>query len=311
MVAHDFPDIADVNERFYAATPDRYFSLRLGLLLTLAATTQRYGADLAEGLACGPLRLQQTSPGPVQFAPQEVERYLAIETVMLHHHLAESIVRLYLAHLNHHQCPWIEIALLRDFRTYRKLEKGIAEEDEIADAQQVATVFLGSKEPPTGSGVSPDRWLAAANCHRTLLIEFARHSYEGANLYNAAKHGLALSGESGTVAIGPADDVPAFVVDGPWVEYLERAAAPPPEPRTWFRTAELVNAPRSWLHILAGTHMLVGLWAAGYVKHCRGSELRPFVAAAELDPGALMVFGVQSGINSMSFPLGAERRGDD
>lgn len=305
---HEIRDVEQVNRRFYASNPDRHFSARLALLLAVAASTERYGEDLARGLVCGPLRLQQTSPGPVQFAPDDIERYVALESVMLHHLIGESILRLYLAHLDHRQCPWVQVALLRDGREFRRLEKAMVEEEGLVAAEHVAAIFLGSKRAPPHSGVDDDRWLLAARHHRALLIEFARHSYEGANLYTAAKHGLAVSCESGSMAIGPVDEEPTFVVDGLWLEYLERAPAKPQEPREWVRRSELVNPPRSWLLILAGLYMLKGLWAAGRVRHCGESTLQPWVDAADLDVAELLRFAAQSGPVGMSIPIGVERR---
>jgi hypothetical protein len=85
---------AELNERFYEAEPWRYFQQRLAHLVHAASDTDSYRALFADGISVGSLTLgfaPEQSPSSSRATPEQ--SFVAIETEVLLHHVAETLLR--------------------------------------------------------------------------------------------------------------------------------------------------------------------------------------------------------------------------
>lgn len=215
-------EVARLNEEFYDADPAYYFERRMALLALDAAAGEELEARLAEGVQLEHLHVQLEHPESQLHGGREPEvvdggawsspagrlrLYFLVEAEMLLHHLAETTLRYYFAHLDRPACPWIEIANRTpgEFKRRLKAEAKLAE-DELRE--RVRDVYYGGV---TAADVgTDDRTLeahldAAATLHTTLRRLCLRDA-----CYSAAKHGLAVlgGGVAGAVHVGEIGDQP-------------------------------------------------------------------------------------------------------
>ena len=95
-------DVPRFNERFYAGDPAAYLQARLDQWM---ATADDAGAFPAVRVR------SSTDPGLSDNSAVDPKMlsFLTADAVVLHHHAAETVVRYYLAHVDH-PAPWTEIA---------------------------------------------------------------------------------------------------------------------------------------------------------------------------------------------------------
>ena len=60
---------------------------------------------------------------------------------MIAHHASEALLRLFFAHVEHHECPWLGMSASTRFGEYKA--KLAAALDNGFDREPIATVFLG------------------------------------------------------------------------------------------------------------------------------------------------------------------------
>lgn len=106
----------------------------------------------------------------MDFDPQDVERFVASESVTLRQHLAETIVRLYVAHIDARSCPWLQVAMLRSPREFNQMVGQLAEGGDRVPRNAVTRVFFGPDEPPPDSGIGVGVWQRSVDVHRELLV---------------------------------------------------------------------------------------------------------------------------------------------
>lgn len=104
-----------LNREFYSAKPHEQFVRKLNLLLLYAGRADEVDGLLKDGVAYD--RLTLTHDPDKEPAADEIEKsrleYVTIETEILYHHAIETLLRLYLAHEGHPECPWLEISRLQ------------------------------------------------------------------------------------------------------------------------------------------------------------------------------------------------------
>jgi hypothetical protein len=71
--------------------------------------------------------------------------YIRMESVMIAHHASEALLRLFFAHVEHKECPWLGMSASTDFREFKA--KVSAALDQRFDRAQIAMVFLGGMNP--------------------------------------------------------------------------------------------------------------------------------------------------------------------
>lgn len=206
------PDFDQLNRSFYAAEPAAYFRTKVLVLGLLIARSDELNSML-DGLTIEDLVLSAPS-GP---ATAEDERnhlaYLVTESESLVHHLAETLVRLFLAHREVSACPWFAVAELKQFQEFKAQASALVasrSSDELLD--QVLDVFIG--------GDDDARAREAGITVRRLLVQAAERITKDANAYNSVKHGLAVqAGEAGLTL--SSDQGSILGVQGPAITFLE------------------------------------------------------------------------------------------
>ena len=176
----------ELNATFYTARPAEFVNMRINVLSLIACTDEQlapaFGADRKIGAAL-------SFGGMAVPHEEERQRYIQTEAMMLVHHASEALLHLYLAHVEHPECPWLGMASSTDFRTFKakindSLMTGFKQDD-------VATVFLGGVSPEdAGIELSREEFDDAIAGIDRLLWDCALRVLSDPFLYNAVKHGL-------------------------------------------------------------------------------------------------------------------------
>ena len=132
--------------------------------------------------------------GPMAPPAREArERCTRMESVMIAHHASEALLRLFFAHVEHEECPWLGMSASTDFREFK------AKVDTVLDRgfnrEQIAMVFLGGTSPTDACiNLSQDEFEDAIDGLDLLLTGCANRFLGDSFLYNAVKHGLTAVG---------------------------------------------------------------------------------------------------------------------
>jgi len=151
------------------------------------------------------------------------QRAMVTEAEVLLHHVAETLLTLYLAHEDRPDCPWLEVARMRQGDLKPQLRKRFGGSySQKLRREQLAEVFFGSRTPV---GLDPrpelEQWeKAVANLDQLLMAYLDIHN-ERRNLYNAAKHGMAVNSGTAAVKLGEAGAPPLIEKSGPSITYLD------------------------------------------------------------------------------------------
>jgi hypothetical protein len=256
-----------LNQMFYRSEPADYFERRLNLLTLQAGNWDGIGELLKAGVTVGKVRLT-TKDDPEDADPERVaSHYTATEAVLLSHQIGETLLRLYLAHAfsgkRYPACPRLDLARLRHGAEFRdKVESRFvkARFDNSGNRQAIANVFHRTyKRELFGPKTPRERaWNESLRLHEQYLRYFAHQYLDGAGLYNAAKHGLALSPqETAGVSL---EGIAAR--DGPAILYLTLGRTPSqPIPR-WQEVLHWVDADQEIALIYRAITQIRMLWAA-------------------------------------------------
>ncbi|WP_425005767.1 hypothetical protein [Mycolicibacterium sp. S3B2] len=178
-----FPEL---NAVFYSAEPSEFIKMRIENLALMACTDEAlapaYGSDRPVG---------DTLHYPATSVPHPTKRhkYVRMEAVTIVHHASEALLRLYFAHIDYPECPWLGMSTSTDFAGFKKqvgeaLEKGFNLDD-------IAAVFLGGSDPEdAGIKMGKNKFKETAEALQRLLIECADRFLGDSFLYNAVKHGM-------------------------------------------------------------------------------------------------------------------------
>src|SRR4051794_16635136 len=93
-----------VNRTFYAAPPHEYFRRRLLLLLTMADRRNELNEMWFAGVAYRDV-VRQYQVIDDETDKAEAQRFVAAESQVLAHHLFETLLRLFMAHVGDPYCP--------------------------------------------------------------------------------------------------------------------------------------------------------------------------------------------------------------
>lgn len=265
-----------LNEAFYATPPFDYFNQRLEAVLLVSGKGEELEALLAQGIAVGDLRAGGVPPArdPTDERAAARERYIVAEATVLLHHTAETLLRLYLSHERLPPCPWLALAKETNFRVFKEKAHRLGED--LAGGQRsedVAAVFFGARER-TSLNPSPPAvaWQQGLENVAAWIGWFAQHFLD-ANVYNAAKHGLALRPGDSSVslrapatagAVGEGEEI--LGASGPSLEYIEIATDDSGQ-RYWQRTTRWIDVGRSLAYVFMACRLIKALWAVAKARY--------------------------------------------
>jgi hypothetical protein len=247
---------AKLNADFYEKAPWQYFEQRMAHLMLVASDHERYRAAFSDPLTLGPLRFDIKAPETDAY-PTPEQSFAAIEAEVLLHHVAETLLRFVHAHEDPNEpCPWLRMSGLTSARRFKIwVETTIVEapRDELGDL--CGLVFA------CRPGCTAD--LDAYMDYTHLLAEH----FLDAGAYNAAKHGMGLTGGSERRQI-EIDGVEVFRRDGAVIDWL--AAWPlhdPERPAKWTRASRLFSPEATIAVISLATKLMKSIWIRGRARH--------------------------------------------
>lgn len=251
----------DLNEFFYRARPHEYFHHRLFNLVLLLTKKEEVTELAADGLNYGFVTIEAGLGEDGQREPSPLWVFATCESQVLVHHIAEVLLRLFLAHQGGPRCPVLELSSLRlpkDFKTALKRFLDASE-----DSRRVALmeVFWGGSDVAHLSREHPEPdWESGAAAIERLLVHGAHRLLNEAPLYNAAKHGLAVAtGRSALTVDIEGVDLGMSTV-GLNVEYLERLQRDEDGER-WRHTTRWIDEKTDIAVCYLWTHLIDSLWS--------------------------------------------------
>ena len=256
MTEHRTPDkqaIARLNREFYDTTPWVYFEQRLLHLVLAASDQERYRTIFAAGVDLGPLHVDFHAPGDDEGYPSREQSFTAIESEVLLHHAAETLMRFLHAHVESDSCPWLEMSRLR---SPNKFKQWVGRS--ITDAPRQDVGALCASVFACDPSRSDD--LEGYVEHVRLL---GRHFLDSAP-YNAAKHGMAVRGGSERREI-EIDGVEIFRREGASVSWLEERSYDGEQ--AWTLASRLFSPEAMVGLILVSTELMRSLWIRGRAKY--------------------------------------------
>jgi len=215
-----FPEL---NATFYTADPAEFLHLRIEMLSLMALSSTDLAPAFAKHRRVGAIDFNPTeAPGD-----EERQRYLVAESQIVFHHAAELVLRMFFAHIEAPDCPWIGMASSTSFVEFKQkvqtaLETGFDEAD-------IAMIFLGGSDSRDAAiRVTDDEFADSVRAVRLLLGYCADRLLSESFLYNAAKHGMTtVQLDEGTkMSLAPAGGESITIHTGRMLAYLHKPAAP-------------------------------------------------------------------------------------
>ncbi|MGV9836516.1 hypothetical protein ACWDUL_20335 [Nocardia niigatensis] len=213
----------ELNATFYQDDPSEYLLTKIEAVSLMLASDDALAPAYAAERRIGIARLGGM-PVPSRLAR---ERYVRTECILVLHHACETLLRLYFAHTEKPDCPWLGMAASVNFAEFKK--KVAAGRDGGFDRDAVALVFLGGVNPREAVlRVDDDRFEDGVAAFRALLTIAAQTVLSESFLYNAAKHGLTLvqSEDSTRLGVSTPDGESLKLHSGPQFAYLHKPQYP-------------------------------------------------------------------------------------
>ncbi|MFE3023351.1 hypothetical protein [Nocardia tengchongensis] len=211
----------ELNATFYQDDPSEYLLTKIEALTLMLVADEilapAYGADRKLGVA---------NFGGMQ-APSRAarERYVRTECVLLLHHSCETLLRLFFAHAEKQDCPWIGMAASSNFAQFK--EKVAAAVDGGFDRDTVARVFLGGTSPRDASlHIDDEQFDEGVKAFQILLTVAGQTVLSESFLYNAAKHGLTIVESNTNFGLSAPDGRDIKLHSGPQLAYLHKPQSP-------------------------------------------------------------------------------------
>lgn len=272
-----------LNQEFYSAKPHEHIVRKLNLLLLYAGRPDDVEDLLAEGVEYGRVAMTVTENDD-EPDPEEVEKdrknYVTIEVESLYLHTIETLLRFYLAHEGHPECPWLEISRLRVPSAFKEqVEKRFLGDDlDLVDRFNRLGPILVGIPPEAYPGGQETLGPVLKALEETLEI-FAHDFLDGAARYNAAKHGLAVQAGRHGMRLGGDDGKPEIIsADGQAMNYLEVRPSTnvdgdgkgTPGRKKWNRVTTWIDVEGRIASIRIAAYLLEAIWGIGRVSRIQG-----------------------------------------
>lgn len=214
---------SELNATFYEDDPSEYLLVKIeAVTLMLApaeALTPAYESERVVGAS--------RHVGTRVPSKEARDRYVRTECVLVLHHACETLLRLFFAHSEKQDCPWLGMAASVSFAEFKAKVSAASRSGFGRDA--VALVFLGGTDPGDSAlDVEAEEFDDTVSAWQLLLETAALTVLSESFLYNAAKHGLTIvhTDESTQMAFRPPGGDPVQLVAGSQFAYLHRPQTP-------------------------------------------------------------------------------------
>jgi hypothetical protein len=214
---------SELNATFYEDDPSEYLLTKIEAVTLMLAPADALAPAYESERIVG---VSRRAGAPVP-SKETRDRYVRTECVLVLHHACEMLLRLFFAHVDKQDCPWLGMAASVSFTEFKTrvsaaLRSGF-------DRDDVAQVFLGGTNPTdTGLNVEADEFEDTTVAWQLLLETAADTVLSESFLYNSAKHGLTMvhTDESTQMAFTPPGGDPVLLVAGSQFAYLHRPQTP-------------------------------------------------------------------------------------
>jgi len=273
----------ELNAVFYTADPAEFIQMRIESLSLMACTDEQLGSAFAADRTIGTTHL-----GPVSTPPPEArQRYIRMESVMIAHHASEALLRLFLAHVEHPECPWLGMSASTDFRDFKAAVKSML--DNGCEREQIAMVFMGGTSPQDACiQLSDQEFENAIDALDMLLFDCASRCLGDSFLYNAVKHGVtavAIDDDNAQMAFTGSDGKRITLHKGPVHIYVHRKASPfaGNDAPQWCFSMDDANPSRDVAVSVLITKALDSLWAVACRRYKGESGTINYVSKAAVE----------------------------
>lgn len=281
-----FPEL---NAVFYTAAPSEFIKMRIESVSLMACTDEQLAPLFDSDRMIGAAHLHPMPPPTIEAR----QRYVRMESVAIANHASETLLRMFFAHVEHPECPWLGMSASTDFREYKaKLDAVL---DSGFDREQIAEVFLGGvSRIDSVIQLTDDEFEDAIDGLELLLIDCVHRVLGDAFVYNAVKHGVsavAVDDDEAQVAWRSHDGEQTTLHKGPVHVYLHKKASPDAarsEPH-WWLTMEDSNPGRELSVALLITKALDSLWDVARRRYLGESGSIIYVTKATVE---MAVYGI-------------------
>ncbi|MGH3478141.1 MAG: hypothetical protein ACRDQD_15040 [Nocardioidaceae bacterium] len=311
---------ADMNRRFYASSssPHGFIRQRVRAVL-VAGSRDDHVLEAQRGLRLGKFVAGFPEDDPL-LDPTSVNSFVMTESVVLFHHAAESLIRLVLAHIGDPACPWLEMRRLTFNRYKSDMDRLHETLDTNKTRRSLMAAFYGSESADTASHPAiAGNWQAL----ETALVQFLDVAItqlrSGGELYNAAKHGIAIAGGEDRLKLldgsegegeRAVDDAQRMILsaDGHCLTYLHKDPSPPPR---WMMTVTWANPERNLALTQLAANLIENLWVVARAKYLTdANEPPPKLHTPDTLASTLRITGNRSGTNDVTVSTYLRYEGD-
>jgi hypothetical protein len=270
----------ELNFSFYEEQPYDFINMRIEVLSMMLCNDDELAPIYAVERSINGVQLGGTTP------PGEDKRkkYMQTEAVMILHHAVEMVLRLFYAHVEYKDCPWLGMASEISFVVFKtKVSESLTEG---FDRVQLAEIFLGGTSPEDAAiAMSAEDFEDAIDALQMLLQECCRRLLEESFLYNSIKHGLSTISLDEETKLAQRSSSGETVVghSGPMFAYMHKQRRPGPKvagEREWFLTMAGAKTERDLALSLLIANAVESLWdvarrrytgKGGSIRHIRRS----------------------------------------
>ena len=265
------PDFESLNRQFYRASgPGEFLLMRFHTLCVVGGAYEEFKAILAEGVEFVGSTLLIGGSTDDPDSPEAIadrifqQHYLRIETHHLKHLAIETLVRLFLGHLDSPECPWFEMSRELAFSNFKKSVRSlIVKADAEALQSDVARIILGQSSDLTTA--TKEVLDFSSNLARFLRL-FARDWLEESKSYNATKHGLTARPDSTELLIAPSSGGLHQLGYGDSLMHLSTPGWKN-DKREWSLTTRWISKEQAVASIYIVIQMIRALWQVARVRY--------------------------------------------
>lgn len=263
----DQSQFPELNALFYTASPSDFIRMRINVMALIAAPDSSLAPAFAVDRELGSVRV---TAGLVPGLDLRLQ-YMRTETVAIVHHASETLLRLYFAHIDYPECPWLGIAATTNFK---ELKERVGDLLDVGfDRESIARLFLGGIDPSdAGIDVTQEEFDDTVKALSYLLWDCGCRFIDDAYLYNAVKHGLtAIDLPGGTPKMQTTDDdgtqIPLH--GGPAHIYLHKNLNPSATALDgqWFVSMDDSNPERDLAVAYVISQAIESLWAVAQRRY--------------------------------------------
>jgi hypothetical protein len=252
-----FPEL---NAVFYTADPAAFIKMRIEALSLMACDDESLAPAFASNRMIGSVSFGGM-PVPSREARQS---YLRTEAVAIVHHASEALLRLFFAHVQHPECPWLGMSASTNFGEFKSqvddaLDRGL-------NRDHIASVFLGGSTPEDSCiELTAEEFEDTVDAMELLLVNCAVRFLRDSFLYNAVKHGLTaidIDDETARFEWRNHDGEQVPMHKGPVHGYLHKKLDPSASDneKQWFLSLDDPNPERDLAIATLITYAMDSLW---------------------------------------------------